>query len=283
MVNTSEIKNEKLKNNEATVQVMKQPKTFAQQVEIIKEKGFIIDNDTECIRFLKQANYYRLSAYFLPFRKKDGTYFSNINFHRIQRIYEFDSRLRGVLFNYIEKVELYLRTQLAYYSGHVHGALGYMDGAIYNDRHNHEKFVKLLNVCIEENKSTSVVQHHKEKYGGNFPIWVIVEFFSMGMLSYFYADLQSGDQKYLAKELYGTSVACLKSWLRCITDLRNRRTLFKAVLLVISRITQNAKGIRNITKQKIVFTNTCIKIIISRQKRMAQQSLDRIKSYCRRI
>ena len=104
MVNTSETKNEKLKNNEATVQVMKKPKTFAQQVEIIKEKGFIIDNDTECIGFLKQANYYRLSAYFLPFRKKDGTYFSNINFHRIQRIYEFDSRLRGVLFNYIEKV-----------------------------------------------------------------------------------------------------------------------------------------------------------------------------------
>lgn len=102
MVNTSETKNEKLQNNEATVQVMKQPKTFAQQVEIIKEKGFIIDNDTECIGFLKQANYYRLSAYFLPFRKKDGTYFSNINFHRIQRIYEFDSRLRGVLFNYNE-------------------------------------------------------------------------------------------------------------------------------------------------------------------------------------
>lgn len=98
MVNTSETKNEKLKNNEATVQVMKQPKTFAQQVEIIKEKGFIIDNDTKCIGFLKQANYYRVSAYFLPFRKKDGTYFSNINFHRIQRIYEFDSKLRGVLF-----------------------------------------------------------------------------------------------------------------------------------------------------------------------------------------
>ena len=28
MVNTSETKNEKLQNNEATVQVMKQPKTF---------------------------------------------------------------------------------------------------------------------------------------------------------------------------------------------------------------------------------------------------------------
>lgn len=177
MVNTSETKNEKLQNNEATVQVMKQPKTFAQQVEIIKEKGFIIDNDTECIGFLKQANYYRLSAYFLPFRKKDGTYFSNINFHRIQRIYEFDSRLRGVLFNYIEKVELYLRTQLAYYSGHVHGALGYMDGAIYNDRHNHEKFVKLLNVCIEENKSTSVFSTIKKSMAEIFLYGLLLNFF----------------------------------------------------------------------------------------------------------
>ena len=47
MVNTSETKNEKLKNNEATVQVMKKPKTIAQQVEIIKENRIIIDNDTE--------------------------------------------------------------------------------------------------------------------------------------------------------------------------------------------------------------------------------------------
>ena len=62
MVNTSETKNEKLHNNEATVQVMKQPKNYAHQVEIFKVMGFIIDNDTECIGFLKQANYYRLSA-----------------------------------------------------------------------------------------------------------------------------------------------------------------------------------------------------------------------------
>ena len=58
--------------------------------------------------FLKQANYYRLSAYFLPFRKKNGTYFADISFNRIQRIYKFDSKLRGVLFNCIERIELHL-------------------------------------------------------------------------------------------------------------------------------------------------------------------------------
>ena len=101
-------------------QIIKQPKTYEQQVELIKEKGFIVNNDTECISFLKQANYYRLSAYFLPFRKKNGTYFADISFNRIQRIYKFDSKLRGVLFNCIERIELHLRTQLAYYCGHVY-------------------------------------------------------------------------------------------------------------------------------------------------------------------
>ena len=70
-------------DHEETV-IMKLPKTYEEQVEIIKKKGFIVDDDKMCKFFLKQANYYRLSAYFLPFRKTDGTYYENINFNRIK-------------------------------------------------------------------------------------------------------------------------------------------------------------------------------------------------------
>lgn len=158
--------------------------------------------------FLKQANYYRLSAYFLPFRNADGTYFENINFNRIKRIYEFDGRIRNLIFECIETIELYLRTQLAYYCGHAYGALGYLNPDIYNERHNDDKFKRLLDICIEENKMTLVVQHHKKKYSGQFPIWVIIEFFSMGMLSYLYADLKSVDQKKL-QESYIIHQVCV--------------------------------------------------------------------------
>ncbi len=171
---------------------------------------------------MHRANYYRLSAYFLPFRKSDGTYFQDVDFCRVQRIYEFDGRVRNILFHCIEEIEFYLRTQLAYFSGHNHGALGYLEESTFSNKHDHREFLKHVNSCIEENKGTPVVKHHMDKYSGKFPIWVIIEFFSMGMLSYFYADLKTKDQKIFAKEMYGTSPQYLKSWLHCITDLRNR-------------------------------------------------------------
>ena len=65
------------------------------------------------------------------------------------------------------------------------------------------------------------MKHHQDCYNGVFPIWVAVELFSFGMLSYFYADLVLADQKHFASEYYKTVPKNLKSWLRCATDLRN--------------------------------------------------------------
>ena len=203
---------------------LKQPKTFEEQVELIREKGFIIapEEQIDCIEFIKRANYYRLSAYFLPFRRKDGSFFANIPFSRIQRIYEFDGRLRALIFETIEDIELYLRTQLAYYSSHKYGGLGYLNPELYSEKHNQDKFLSKVESCIEENKNTLVVKHHKEKYDAQFPIWVIIEFFSMGMLSYFYSDMKTEDKKHFATTIYRTGAMQLESWLRCLTDLRNR-------------------------------------------------------------
>ena len=201
---------------------IKQPTTYQEQAVLIENKGFHIEDMDSCISFLKQANYYRLSAYFLPFRYKNGSYFHGIMFHRIQHIYEFDSHIRSLLFQVVEQIEFYLRTQLSYHISHKYGALGYLDNSIFSEKHDSEKFSAKLQQIIEENIQTPVVKHHMEKYNGKFPLWVIIEFFSMGMLSYLYNDLHSEDQKAIAKDSFSTSVPCLKSWLRCITDLRNR-------------------------------------------------------------
>lgn len=201
---------------------VKPAKTYQEQVDLIKEKGFIVDDREACITFLKQANYYRLSAYFLPFRKTDGTFVHGVHFQRVQRIYEFDNCIRILLLQAIERIELYTRTQLAYYLGHRYGPLGYLNDAIFSDKHNVSAFRKRIDRHIDENRQTLIVKHHMEKYGGKFPIWVLIEFFSIGSLSYLYADLISTDQKAIAKTAFSQSATCLKSWLRCLAELRNR-------------------------------------------------------------
>lgn len=200
----------------------KNPITYDEQVERIKEKGFIIDDFEACKEFLKHANYYRLLAYYLPFKKKDGNYLAGIYFKRIQRIYDFDSNLRSWLSRIIEQIEFYIRTQIAYHISFKYGPLGYMDSSIFNSHHDDLAFKEKISKCILDNNRTLVVKHHNKKYGGQFPIWVIIEFFPIGMLSYFYADLLTKDKKIIASTSFNTNIDCLESWLRCLTDLRNR-------------------------------------------------------------
>lgn len=195
--------------------------TYDEQLEILRSHGAVIDDDTFCKQKLEEINYYRLTAYFLPFRKGDRSYLEGTNFHTVYRIYEFDRKLRGILFAAVEEIEIYLRAKLAYFHAHKYGPEGYLDPANFSDEHKADKFSENLNREIKSNSKVLFVKHHLTKYDGHFPIWVVVELFTLGMLSRFYADLTTADKKELAKALYSTTPKNLVSWLRCVTDLRN--------------------------------------------------------------
>jgi len=202
---------------------LKNPTTFQDQVTLLQNKRIIIPDASQCIELLSTANYYRLSGYLLPFMQSgSSTCFMDVEFDRLLNIYRFDAELRNLISFAIEKIEIYLRTQFAYYSAHHYGAAGYMSSASYNSRHNHAMFLSKINQCISENSNTLVVRHHMNKYNGQFPIWVIVDFFSIGMLSYFYRGMKNNDKANLAQSMYGVNYQTLESWMRCITDLRNK-------------------------------------------------------------
>ena len=174
---------------------IKSPRTYEEQVEKLTRRGCIISDKDACKRVLASVNYYRLSAYFLPFKVKGGLYSKGTTFKQIYHIYEFDRKLRNILFAALEVIEISLRTRLAYLHGHKYGALGYLDSSNFNNKHNENKFKELLKTEIARNQKLPFVKHHLVKYHGAFPIWVI-ELFGFGMTSYFYADLHTTDKRY---------------------------------------------------------------------------------------
>ncbi|MCZ9890109.1 hypothetical protein [Brachyspira hyodysenteriae] len=48
---------------------IKRPYKYEEQLQKLKDRGCIINDDKKCISILESVNYYRFSAYFLPFKQ----------------------------------------------------------------------------------------------------------------------------------------------------------------------------------------------------------------------
>ena len=199
---------------------IKQPRTYDEQIDILRRHGCVIGDEADCIDKLASIGYYRISAYFLPFRKADGSYITGTDFRTVFRIYEFDRKFRHIIFGAIDVIEIYLRSTLSYFHSSKYGSIGYKDASSFGSRHNHEKFEANLAREIANNNKIPFVKHHIDNYDNKFPLWVAMELFTFGMLSYFYNDLKTSDQKAVARQM-GQNNHELASWLRCCTDLRN--------------------------------------------------------------
>lgn len=202
---------------------LKLPTTYDEQIEKLRQRGCLIEEETFCLDCLKRVNYYRLSAYFLPFKRDNDCYVKGTSFRRVFDIYEFDRKMRSVLFLALEEVEINLRARLAYLHAFKYGNDGYMQSSNYDDtKHDHEKFIQDFQREVAHSRSSSlVVQRHDQKYGSQFPIWVAVEFFTFGMLSRFFSDLPLSFRIKAAHEIFDESPGEIQSWLRCCTTLRN--------------------------------------------------------------
>lgn len=195
--------------------------TYEQQLSLLRQRGVVIEDEEKCTQILENLNYYRLLAYFLPYKQDDNTYKPGTSFLHVYRLYEFDRKLRRILFSALEEVEISLRSRFAYLHAHKYGPIGYLDASNYNRQHDHDRLIEQINREIDNNKNVLFVKHHIEKYDGVFPVWVIVELFTFGMLSRFYSDLPTEDKKAIARDEYDTTEKNMRSWLRCCSDLRN--------------------------------------------------------------
>jgi abortive infection bacteriophage resistance protein len=118
----------------------KPPLTYEQQADLLISRGLIADK-SDLICKLKEVNYSRLSTYLAPYfdftvcKYKAGT-----NFETVWGNYAFDRRLRFVVLDAIERIEISLCGKLVYEFTHQFGAFGYLDKGnlpnIANDRFN---------------------------------------------------------------------------------------------------------------------------------------------------
>lgn len=230
---------------------IKEPKSFNDQIKILKSRGIIINDDNLALNILKRINYYRLSAYILTHKKDDGNY-HNISIEDVYRLYLFDKKLRNLIFPMLENIEIAFRTHISYFIAHKYGALGYKNTANFQNQSYHKKMLKSFDSEIERSDEIFVT-HHKGEYNGVFPIWVVIEVTSFGVLSQMYNNLLEKDKDEIAEEYYNTKGEFVSTWLHSLSNIRNRCAhygrLYNKNLTVTPKLfkADKKKGIKNNT------------------------------------
>lgn len=105
----------------------KTPATINQQIDILLQRGCIINDREYAAECLTRINYYRLAYYFAPFLEHKGKYKDGTTFEQIMRIYDFDRMLRRLIMTYLEEIEIAFRALISNYHAMKYGALGYLN------------------------------------------------------------------------------------------------------------------------------------------------------------
>jgi abortive infection bacteriophage resistance protein len=105
---------------------------FNQQLNLLKARGLEVSNDNAALAYLTRIGYYRLSAYWYPLRlplitqdpitqkikvSRQDKFCPGIKFENTLSIYVFDKRLRLLLLDAIERVEIAMRVDISHILG----------------------------------------------------------------------------------------------------------------------------------------------------------------------
>ena len=133
----------------------KKPIDTSEQVKKLCDRGLNIGDEKLASQYLYNISYYRLRAYTYPFQNnEEGANHEflrkDISFQDVIDLYCFDRRLRSLIFNAIEKIEVALRTRIALtYSVDENDAFWFLNHKLYFQ---HDKFIALTRNEIIDDK-----------------------------------------------------------------------------------------------------------------------------------
>ena len=203
----------------------KQALTFGQQAAQMQSRGLVAATTAEIEARLRDASYYRLSAYWHPFKRPDESLVPGTTLDQVWRRYVFDRHLRLLVMDAIERVEVaILRTRMVEQFTVLHGPFGHRIWNNFKPDFKPSEHTKLmLDLDQSAERSNEVfVESFRTKYTAepHLPLWMAAEIMSFGQLFLFFRQLNRAEQQQLSAE-FGVLPPVLESWLRCLNYVRN--------------------------------------------------------------
>ncbi|MWV61253.1 hypothetical protein DCO58_10590 [Helicobacter saguini] len=272
-------------------------KDYPQLVDLLKNRGLIISDDSKVIAFLKNIHYYRLSVYFIPFQypkdsNKTDIFLPNTKFENIELLYNFDCELRRFIFYYLEKLELLLRSQIAHIHTKIYGPFGYIE----NEK-SLKRDLKTLDSNLFSDFMTTInkeksrgnedfIKHLKNKYDiDDLPLWALVEITTFGNLIKFFRLMQKNEQLQILEffDIKKLQLNVFSNWLNTLSYVRNicahHARLWNKIFVKKFKFDSNFDFLESrIARDRIFFALSVLAIIL-KDKNIKIELINLLKKY----
>ena len=206
----------------------KEFKTIDEQIEILKRKGLIIEDEEETKEILLRENYFFINGYRLLLMNSysDKTFVKGSTFKELYALFLFDRSMRNIIFKYLLIIENQLKSITSY---QLSKKYGYQEKDYLNLKNFTEDRSKIRRVkdLIEKMKRQvringskhNATLHYIKNYG-YVPMWVLVKVLSFGIVCELYSVLKKEDQIEIAS-VFNVSTEYLEDFLPILANYRN--------------------------------------------------------------
>ncbi len=202
---------------------------------------------------------------FLKSPKSDHQFKDEVTFEKVMMLYRFDKKLRLLLFNEIEKIEIAVREAIMNMTADRTGDIFWLTNPVHF--HDQSIFNNSMNLLKKEydHSTEDFIEHFKVTYLEPFPpAWILGELLPMGNVNIYYRNLKDKTlKKQIAKRFY-LHAPVFESWLSVLTLTRNSCCHHSRVWNKVNKIIPN--DMRNMTRPWItqcadkrrIYYNICI-------------------------
>lgn len=203
-------------------------KTLDEQVEILRNKGLVIDNEDYAKEILLRENYFFLNGYRHLFMKSsdNSMYIPGTKIEELYSLFLFDRRLRSIFFKNILIVENNVKSIISYQLSKKYGykEKDYLNPNNFVNNGAKRKQVSDLISKMKRQIKTNATQHaatqHYVNNYGYIPLWVLVKVLSFGIVSELFSVLKKEDQ-YEIVDLYDLDIDVFSNYLVILSNYRN--------------------------------------------------------------
>lgn len=208
--------------------VVKEFKTIGQQIDILKNKGLIIDDIDKAESVLLKENYFFINGYRHLFMNSptDRTFISGSTFDELYGLFLFDRYSRNIFFKNLLIIENRLKSVISYQMSKKYG---YKEKDYLNYKNftqNPERKNKVRDVISKMKRQIRIntgrhnaTMHYLKNYG-YIPLWILVKVLSFGIVCELYSILKDDDKVEIAS-VFGVSVEYLEAFLPILSNYRN--------------------------------------------------------------